>query len=346
MSGLINLTDIRCGISILDKAYFDANIKPISDLDYDYIAQLVKPRKIASDKIKHMPRVSHIGLVGSLSKGYSIAALNQFLLKMKALFGGEEIICIEPKIDGISISAIYNNGELISVSTRGSGRVGCDITAAIKGISLPSYATLPSGTFEFVGEAFIKDRTFNNINTERLHAGLPPYNDPRSLVAASVKSNDANLHSIISASLYRISASPCAACGSQSSLVDFFSAASLPHIPISTTASINLLLSSPITLHNNNLGIPIDGTVYKINSLDKQNSFTPSLMPAWAFALKHDLFCGESTVLSISGNTAIVATIHINNVTVSRARISKSTPAIGSRVSIALLGGTFPALID
>lgn len=121
-----------------------------------------------------------------------------------------EYFC-ELKIDGFAISALYKNGMLIRGATRGSGKIGEDVTQNIKTIeSIPLSveihdssisenikndleAAIGSGTIEVRGEIFIDKKSFEKLNREQRKKGEREFANPRNLAAGSVRQLDPRL---------------------------------------------------------------------------------------------------------------------------------------------------------
>lgn len=100
---------------------------------------------------------------------------------------GDTEFFVEPKFDGLAVSAAYENGTLVRVATRGDGTKGEDVTRNAHNISgLP--AVLPDGTsMEVRGEVYMTDRDFAATNKVRVQAGDPPFANPRNATAGTLR---------------------------------------------------------------------------------------------------------------------------------------------------------------
>ena len=98
-------------------------------------------------------------------------------------------IFAEPKIDGLSATLIYKNGNLLIGSTRGDGKQGENITENIKYIK--DIPKILKGNYpkdiEIRGEIYISNEDFERINMQRLEEGLQPFANPRNAAAGSVR---------------------------------------------------------------------------------------------------------------------------------------------------------------
>jgi DNA ligase (NAD+) len=138
----------------------------------------------------------------SLDKAYTETELRAFCAKVANKLGASTNFVVEPKIDGLSVSATYEHGRFVRASTRGNGREGDDITANARMIrSLPPElrATNPDGTrniipdiIELRGEIYLSLAEFMRLNRERFSDGEPQLAHPRNVAAGTIKSRDPN----------------------------------------------------------------------------------------------------------------------------------------------------------
>ncbi|MDO4903301.1 MAG: NAD-dependent DNA ligase LigA [Limosilactobacillus sp.] len=97
---------------------------------------------------------------------------------------------LELKIDGLSLSLVYENGKLVQASTRGNGTIGEDVTANVKTIkSVPQELPEPL-SMEFRGECYMPKKAFVKLNEEREAAGQPIFANPRNAAAGSLRQLD------------------------------------------------------------------------------------------------------------------------------------------------------------
>jgi DNA ligase (NAD+) len=189
-----------------DRLYYAENRPLISDYDYDQLIKQIEavekehpewaipssPTKRIGDTLtKGFKQVAHSVPMLSLANTYSEEEVEDFVARVHKLLGSKDVeLCAELKMDGVAISAIYENGEFVQAVTRGDGKKGDDITNNLKTIT-----TLPlklSGKkipdyIEFRGEAFMLLETFHHLNKEREEAGHELFANPRNATAGSLK---------------------------------------------------------------------------------------------------------------------------------------------------------------
>lgn len=208
------IEQLRQQIRHNDKLYYIDNSPQISDAEYDKLfKQLVKleleyPKFITADsptqKVgggiqEKFNKVKHSKPMLSLGNAFSMEDVAGFADKIKRFLGQDEtqeieIFC-EPKIDGLSFSARYENGILKQAATRGDGEIGEDITQNISTIkSLPKKL---NGNYpeilEVRGEVYLGHAEFERINAEKIASGEEPFANPRNAASGSLRQLDSNI---------------------------------------------------------------------------------------------------------------------------------------------------------
>jgi DNA ligase (NAD+) len=200
------LQHLRDDIALHDRLYYRENKPQISDFEYDCLkAELIRLEQIAAnfgmesgedsvgnDSANGFQKHPHLTPMQSLSNTYSRDELVAFDGRVKKQLAEQDYsYIVEPKIDGIAINLIYENGELIRALTRGDGTFGDDVTWNILTVqSLPRVLNQCAARLEIRGEVFIDEKTFEAANEQRRSQGLEEYANPRNLAAGTVKSLD------------------------------------------------------------------------------------------------------------------------------------------------------------
>ena len=129
----------------------------------------------------------------SIANTYSPEELRQFDERVRKLLPAEKIeYVVEPKIDGVAISLLYENGLLTRGATRGDGVTGENVTAnvrTIRAIPLRLETERPPVRLEVRGEIYMPDDAFRKCNTDREEAGEPQFANPVSYTHLTLPTN-------------------------------------------------------------------------------------------------------------------------------------------------------------
>src|SRR5438046_10424724 len=202
------LEQLRDEIRKHDRLYYDEAAPIISDRDYDRLYKelvdleaqfpdLITPdsptQRVGGKPLKAFEQVSHLIPMLSLDNTYSEEEVKNFYARVRRLLPNEKIpVVIEPKVDGVAVSLIYENGKLRQAATRGDGNVGDDITQNIRTIrSVPErLRDMAPKLLEVRGEFYMDRQGFEKLNEERRKEGLPLFANPRNAAAGSLKQLD------------------------------------------------------------------------------------------------------------------------------------------------------------
>lgn len=190
------------------RLYYENDAPEISDFEYDgLMRELIAleekyPELVTPDSPTHrvggapregFAKVEHPNPMMSLENALDKAELASFYTKLcEALHESEVEVLCEPKIDGLAVSLIYEDGLFVSGSTRGDGRTGEDVTANLRTIrTLPLRLAKPlQGLFEVRGEVCIDKKGFEALNAAREEQGLSLFANPRNAAAGSLRTLD------------------------------------------------------------------------------------------------------------------------------------------------------------
>ncbi|RLE27275.1 MAG: DNA ligase [Acidobacteria bacterium] len=204
------LTELRIEIRRHDDLYYGRAEPEISDFEYDRLFAELKeleaahPDLMSADsptlRVGGMPleglrQVEHSVPMLSLDNTYSISELGAWHDRVTRSLGrSPEGLAAELKIDGVSISLVYDEGRLTRAVTRGDGTVGDDITANARTIrSLPLVIEKGPAHFEVRGEVFMARSVFARLNRERRSRGEAEFANPRNATAGSVRLLDSRV---------------------------------------------------------------------------------------------------------------------------------------------------------
>jgi DNA ligase (NAD+) len=134
---------------------------------------------------------THLSPMLSLQNSYGLSDIEDFIKSTQGEVGENFSFTMEPKLDGSSISLIYDNDRLIQATTRGNGQIGESITLNAKFIqNLPHSIEFSSKNIkkiELRGECVISRKNFLEINQERQTMGLNEFQNPRNLASGSLR---------------------------------------------------------------------------------------------------------------------------------------------------------------
>jgi DNA ligase (NAD+) len=203
------ITELRDQIHHYDHLYHVEAKSEISDFEYDKLytelktleqefSDLITPdsptQRGSGQPLKEFKSVQHAVPMMSLDNTYNIEELREFDSRVRKLLPDEKVeYVLEPKIDGVSISIRYDDGQLAVGATRGDGTTGDDITANLKTIRvipLQLRVKNPPKELEVRGEAYIPVEDFKKLNAAREKAGEPLFQNPRNTAAGSLKQLD------------------------------------------------------------------------------------------------------------------------------------------------------------
>jgi DNA ligase (NAD+) len=379
------IAQLRREIRKHDRLYYEDAAPIISDREYDRLyKELVDletqfPDLITTDSptqrvggkpLEAFAQIQHLSPMLSLDNTYSEQEVANFYNRITRLLPDERIpMVIEPKVDGVAVSVMYENGRLKYAATRGDGVVGDDITQNIKTIrSVPHQlrADAPA-VLEVRGEAYLDKAGFEKLNKEREAAGLPLFANPRNAAAGSLKHLDpkAAAQRPLGIVFYGTGAVKGAAVDVHSKNFRLFKNLGLPtHKEWWLADSMDKILEAIRSLDKIRHDFPYqtDGAVIKVDALAQRErlGFTAK-SPRWAIAYKYAAERVETRLLDILiqvGRTGILTPVAaLEPVLVSGSRVARATLhnedeikrkdiRIGDTVVIEKAGEVIPAVVE
>ena len=210
-------TKLRNEIEYHNNLYYNEDKPLISDMEYDALMRELKQleqeypellensensptKKIGGTASEKFSKVRHRTPMLSLSNTYNISEIEDFDKRVKKIIlsqidenkNNDENLeyILELKLDGLSISLIYENGELVQAVTRGDGQVGEDVTENIKEISSIPKKLKENISLEVRGEIILPISSFNRINQEREDDGEDVFANPRNAASGTIRQLD------------------------------------------------------------------------------------------------------------------------------------------------------------
>ncbi len=291
--------------------YYESDNPEISDSEYDNLAkeleQLEKEnplfalpdsptKKVSGFVSSSFEQIKHSPPMLSLDNTYSQKETAKWYERIeKNLNNKNTEFAIEPKIDGVSASLTYINGNLTAGATRGDGEIGEDITENIKKVkNIPHKLKTdnPPYFFELRGEVYIDKSDFRKLNEEILKSAGQKFANSRNAASGSLRQKNPQItakrklcffvHSFGKSDGKRFESQSdflqyCQKCGFQ--LQDNFK---ICHSLKEITNFMEIMINNRDLLH-----YEIDGLVIKVNSLQLQKELGyTNKSPRWAIAFK------------------------------------------------------------
>lgn len=199
---------------------------------------------------------------------------------------------LELKIDGLAISLVYENGQLVQGSTRGNGQIGEDITKNVRMIkSVPTQLPEPL-SIEVRGECYMPKQAFVKLNQQRESDGLPVFANPRNAAAGSLRQLDAKItgRRELSTFIYYVPDYETLGVTTQSAALARLKDLGFQineHYQVVQTAEQIQAYIDQYTVQRNDLEYGIDGIVEKVNDLGMQVELGNTVkVPRWEIAYK------------------------------------------------------------
>ncbi|MBW2449660.1 MAG: NAD-dependent DNA ligase LigA [Deltaproteobacteria bacterium] len=369
--------------------YYVLDDPEVSDAEYDRMMQellkletdfpdLMRPDsptlRIGAAPLDKFETVEHSIPMLSLENGFNdqdIMAFDQRIKKNLSM-DSDIIYTAEPKLDGVAVELVYENGRLITASTRGDGFIGELITSNVRTIrSVPlrlhnvKEKIIPS-LLEVRGEVFIEKEAFKSLNNERLDENLPPFANPRNAAAGSLRQLDSRITAKRPLEIFFYGVGRVADLVLESHWDTLFALQKLgfrinPHTRPKITIKKVIECYKDLSEKRHLLPYDIDGMVIKVDSLSLQRRLgATSRSPRWAIAYKFKAVQETTQIIDINvqvGRTgaltpvAHLSPVKIGGVTVSRAtlhnedEIKRKDIKIGDTVLIHRAGDVIPEVV-
>lgn len=296
-------------IKILNKAsyeYYTLDNPTITDQEYDdYYTELVRLEtehpdlvredsptvRVGSKVIDSFIKVVHQVPMMSLDDIFNEEEVLAFDERVKKVITSPSYVC-ELKIDGLSVSLLYEQGKLIRGATRGDGTTGEDITHNVKTIKTIPLSLPQDIDIEVRGEIYMPKSSFNELNEERKLKGEKEFANPRNAAAGSVRQLDSKIAASrkLDAFLYHVPNAQGYGIHTQYEALNYMKDLTFvvnPNIKLAHNIDEVIKYIEYWQLHRKELPYEIDGIVIKVNDLkDEQRLGFTARVPKWAIAYK------------------------------------------------------------
>ena len=334
--------------------YYNQDSPEISDYEYDMLLkeleeiesefpELITPdsptQKVGGQAGEKFSPVEHTVPMESLHDSFSHDEIKDFAKRVNEN-AGNAVYVVEPKIDGLSVSAEYKNGVFVRGSTRGDGKVGEDITENLKTIkSLPMKLNKAVPYLEVRGEVYMSTDVFENLVARQEENDEKPFKNPRNAAAGSLRQKNAKItkERQLDIFVFNIQQIDGEKLTSHVQSLEYLKELGFTTLPFYYKCSdIDEVIEKIEEIGNKRgeLSFGIDGAVIKVDEFEKREILgSTSKFPKWAEAYKYPPEEKETELLDIEINvgrtgvltpTAIFAPITLAGTTVSRAVLHNS----------------------
>lgn len=376
------IDELRREIEYHNKLYYVDDAPVISDFDYDMLMQrlikleeehpeLITPdsptQRVGGAALSQFTQVQHQVPLESLSDVFSFDELKAFGERMDSLLAAEHEYCVEPKIDGLSMSLEYENGVFVRGATRGNGLVGEDVTENLRTVrSLPLRIIDAPERLVVRGEVYMSKSVFNELNAEREINGEQLLANPRNAAAGSIRQLDPKIAAQRKLDIvcFNMQYTSGEAYTRHSDTLDALKHMGFPVVPYKIYKTIDGCCEriNRIGESRGDFAYDIDGAVIKINSLEQRTELgSTAKAPRWAVAYKYPPEKKESRVVDIVvqvGRTgvltpkAVIEPVRLAGTTVTNAtlhnqdNIDRLDIRIGDTVLVQKAGEIIPEVLS
>jgi DNA ligase (NAD+) len=327
----------------ISDAEYDALVRELRDLEARH-PELLTPdsptQRVSGQVAEQFAAVEHRAVMLSLDNATSPDDLREFEARLRrALPGAAFAYVCEPKVDGLGVALLYEDGRFVRGATRGDGRMGEDVTAnlrTIRSIPLRLRGRLAhSKTVEVRGEVFMSRAAFERLNRQLEAAGESPFANPRNAAAGSVRQKDPAVTAKrpLDIHLYQLSHADPFPFSSHAEVLAGLRDAGLKTDPRNRRAASMdevIAICAAFEAERDRLPYEADGVVVKVDSLEQQRSLGATAHhPRWAIAYKFTAQQATSVVRKILVNVgrtgALTPSAELEPVRIAGATISRAT---------------------
>ena len=344
---------LRKELNYHSQRYYVYDAPEISDYEYDMMYAELKrleeenpslydanspTQRVGGKALDKFEKVTHSVRMDSLSDVFSFEETEDFCNKMEGELPAP-VYSVEPKIDGLSVSLIYENGEFVKGATRGDGAVGEDVTLNLRTVqSIPLRLNEPL-SLTVRGEVYMPRAVFEELNAKREERGEALMANPRNAAAGSLRQLDSKItaerkldifvFNLQEGDIYADGHAP----SSHTESLDRLSELGFKTLAMRTVAHSYDEVAAHIRKIGDarqQLAYDIDGVVIKIDSLeDRRRVGEGTNTPKWAVAYKFPPEEKETKLLDISiavGRTGVLTpTAELSPVRLAGTTVSRAT---------------------
>ena len=382
------INDLRMQLNDHNYRYYVLDDPLISDSEYDQLFRELQKletdnptlitedsptRRVGAEPLSSFGSWTHRLPMLSLANAMNEDELAAFDTRVKKGLDTEKDLeyMAEPKLDGLAVELVYENGFFVNGSTRGDGITGEDITQNLKTITAIPLSLRKNGQktpplLEVRGEVFITKDGFKKLNRNQEKEELSPFANPRNAAAGSLRQLDSKITATRPLSIYCYEAGRIDGI-SFDTHEDFLSTLKEWGFPVNPEIQKVKNAETMVAFHRNleakrdSLPYEIDGTVFKVNAINQRNALgIRSRSPRWAIAGKFKAQQATTLVQNIIpsvGRTGAVTPVarlepvNVGGVVVTNAtlhnqdEIDRKDVRVGDTVLIQRAGDVIPEVV-
>jgi DNA ligase (NAD+) len=349
----IEIESLKRDIALHDDLYYNRQSPLIGDFEYDLLRRRLleiesrfenlvssdSPSRVIGAPVSgHLPKVFHANPMLSLDNAFGREDVEHFLDRVSKLLDSTNTIdlCVEHKIDGLSASIIYKDGEMKRGATRGDGFAGEDITPNLKTVKSAPHKIKLNKNCEIRGEIYMSKKSFKILNKKREAIGEQLFANPRNAASGSIRQLNPSITSSRDLKFFAYYLNIFGdnyAPKSQLENLSILSSLGFAVPEHRRCANVGEVISYYDYMIESRQDLPyeIDGLVLKVNSLDLQEKLGfVSRHPRHSIAIKFPASEAKTRVKDISVNVgrsgkitpiAILEPVSISGIVVSKATL-------------------------
>ena len=363
------------------RLYYVENRNEISDYDYDMLQNELKKleaenpefvrkdsptQRVGGEAVSGFEKVNHRVQMGSIQDVFSFDEVRQFVNTVKQSVKDPKFV-VEPKIDGLSVSLEYHNGEFEIGSTRGDGFVGENVTANLKTVkAIPMSISEKLPLLEVRGEVYMPKNVFEDLVEEQEKNAEQPFKNPRNAAAGSLRQKNPRITTkrrldIFCFNIQQIEGKELT---SHKQSLDYIKSLGFKTVPdYELVSSTDEIIQCIEKIGENRFDLPfdIDGVVIKVDDFNQREilGYTAKT-PKWSVAYKFPPEEKQSKLLGIELNVgrtgaitpvAVFEPILLAGTSVSRATlhnqdfIDEKNISIGDIITVRKAGDIIPEVV-
>lgn len=377
------IRELREIINYHGQKYYVEDNPQISDFEYDALyreledLEKLRPDLITFDSptqrvggriLEGFNKVSHAVQMQSLQDVFNKEELLAFETRVKEAVGSDVEYVVEKKIDGLSVSLIYENGRFVRGATRGDGIVGEDVTHNLKTIkSIPMKLKHEIPLIEVRGEVFMPRKEFLRLNAEQETLGVQKFANPRNAAAGTLRQLDPGITAErkLDIFIFNIQRIEGKTFSKHSESLDYLKELGFKVSPgFIIVSDIESAYEGIEKIGSERVNLPfeIDGAVVKVNSLRLRDALgSTTKTPRWAIAYKYPAEKKQTIIKDIWVNVgrtgvltpnAVLEPVSLAGTTVGRATLHNSDYIrdkdirIGDTVIVQKAGDIIPEVLE